>query len=100
MMKTSAALLLWAISPRQMSIAALVLALGVSAFFVSFSSHQTRVLYRNLHMVQKKRDDLDFEYQKLILERGAFADYSRITDLAKKQLNMRIPRTDELVVLK
>ena len=51
-------------------------------------------------MVQKKRDDLDFEYQKLILERGAFADYSRITDLAKKQLNMRIPRTDELVVLK
>ncbi|MEC8299935.1 MAG: cell division protein FtsL [Pseudomonadota bacterium] len=100
MMKTSAALLLWAISPRQMSIAALVLALGVSAFFVSFSSHQTRELYRNLHMVQKKRDDLDFEYQKLILERGAFADYSRITDLAKKQLNMRIPRTDELVVLK
>ena len=87
MMKTSAALLLWAISPRQMSIAALVLALGVSAFFV-FSSHQTRELYRNLHMVQKKRDDLDFEYQKLILERGAFADYSRITDLAKKQLNM------------
>lgn len=100
MMKTSAAFLLWAISPRQMSIAALVLALGVSAFFVSFSSHQTRELYRNLHMVQKKRDDLDFEYQKLILERGAFADYSRITDLAKKQLNMRIPRTDELVVLK
>tara|TARA_B100001989_G_C24228737_1_gene311570 strand:- start:144 stop:446 length:303 start_codon:yes stop_codon:yes gene_type:complete len=100
MMKTSAALLLWAISPRQMSIAALVLALGVSAFFVSFSSHQTRELYRNLHMVQKKRDDLDFEYQKLILERGAFADYSRITELAKKQLNMRIPRTDELVVLK
>ena len=100
MMKTSAALLLWAISPRQMSIASLVLALGVSAFFVSFSSHQTRELYRNLHMVQKKRDDLDFEYQKLILERGAFADYSRITDLAKKQLNMRIPRTDELVVLK
>ena len=100
MMKTSAALLLWAISPRQMSIAALVLALGVSAFFVSFSSHQTRELYRNLHMVQKKRDDLDFEYQKLILERGAFADYSRITDLAKKQLNMRIPRTEELVVLK
>ena len=100
MMKTSAALVLWAISPRQMSIAALVLALGVSAFFVSFSSHQTRELYRNLHMVQKKRDDLDFEYQKLILERGAFADYSRITDLAKKQLNMRIPRTDELVVLK
>ena len=100
MMKTSAVLLLWAISPRQMSIAALVLAVGVSAFFVSFSSHQTRELYRNLHMVQKKRDDLDFEYQKLILERGAFADYSRITDLAKKQLNMRIPRTDELVVLK
>ena len=99
MMKTSAALLLWAISPRQMSIAALVLAVGVRLFrFFFFSSNKE--LYRNLHMVQKKRDDLDFEYQKLILERGAFADYSRITDLAKKQLNMRIPRTDELVVLK
>ena len=69
-------------------------------FFVSFSSHQTRELYRNLHIIQKKRDDLDFEYQKLILERGAFADYSRITDLAKKQLNMRAPLTDELVVLR
>ena len=54
---------------RQMIIASLVLALGITAFFVSFSSHQTRELYRNLHIIQKKRDDLDFEYQKLILER-------------------------------
>jgi len=100
MLKTSAAFLLWVISPRQMIIVSLVLALGITAFFVSFSSHQTRELYRNLHIIQKKRDDLDFEYQKLILERGAFADYSRITDLAKKQLNMRAPLTDELVVLR
>ena len=99
MMKTSAAFAMGYFS-RHMGIAVLVLAVGVSAFFVSFSSHQTRELYRNLHMVQKKRDDLDYEYQKLILERGAFADYSRITDLAKKQLKMRTPLTDELVVLR
>ena len=100
MMESSAAFMVWAISPRQISIGTLVLALGISAFFVSFSSHQARELYRDLHIIQKKRDDLDFEYQKLILERGAFADYSRITDLAKKELNMRTPLTDELVVLR
>ena len=100
MMKASAAFLLWVISPRNMGIVLLVLVLAVSAFFVSFSSHQTRELYRNLHIIQKQRDDLDYEYQKLILERGAFADYSRITDLAKTQLNMRSPLTDELVVLR
>ena len=100
MMKGSATFLLWVIAPRHMGIIVLALVLAASAFFVSFSSHQTRELYRNLHIAQKQRDDLDYEYRKLILERGAFADYSRITDLAKKQLNMRIPRTDELVVLK
>ena len=100
MMKVSAALILWVISPRHISIAILVLVLGASAFFVSFSSHQTRELYRNLHIIQKQRDDLDYEYQKLILERGAFADYSRITDLAKKERNMRAPLTNELVVLR
>ena len=100
MMKTSAAFLLWVISPRYVAISILVLVLGMSAFFVSFSSHQTRELYRSLHVIQKQRDDLDYEYQKLILERGAFADYSRITDLAKKQLDMRSPLTDELVVLR
>ena len=100
MMKGSVAFLLWLITPRHMGIAVLVLVLSASAFFVSFSSHQTRELYRNLHIIQKQRDDLDYEYQKLILERGAFADYSRITDLAKTQLNMRPPLTDELVVLR
>ena len=100
MMKVSATLLLWVISPRQMIIAALVLALGASAFFVSFSSHQTRELYRSLYMIQKQKDDLDYEYQKLILERGAFADYSRVTNLAKRRLNMRSPLAKELVVLR
>ena len=100
MMKGSATFLLWVIAPRHMGIIVLALVLAASAFFVSFSSHQTRELYRNLHIIQKQRDDLDYEYQKLILERGAFADYSRITDLAKKQLNMRTPLTDELVVLR
>ena len=100
MMKGSAAFLLWVMSPHHLGIALLALVLAASAFFVSLSSHQTRELYRNLHIIQKQRDDLDYEYQKLILERGAFADYSRITDLAKKQLQMRSPLTDELVVLR
>ena len=100
MMNGSVAFLLWLTSPRHMGIAVLVLVLSASAFFVSFSSHQTRELYRNLHIIQKQRDDLDYEYQKLILERGAFADYSRIADLAERQLKMRSPLTDELVVLR
>ena len=70
MMRGSAAFLLWVIAPRHMGIAVLVLVLVGSAFFVSLSSHQTRELYRNLHIIQKQRDDLDYEYQKLILERG------------------------------
>jgi cell division protein FtsL len=100
MLKESAALLSWLFSSRQASAGVLVITLAISAFFVSFSAHNMRQSYRDLQILQKEEDDLDHEYEKLMLERGAWADYSRITEVADAQLAMRSPSPDELVVLR
>ncbi len=93
-------LLVWFFSPGPLAAALLISVIVVSAIGVAYSSHQTRNMYRDLQQLEKDHDDLDHEYEKLLLERSVWADYTRLNELAKKELEMRAPKTEDRVVLR
>ena len=90
----------WFVSPRPMVGLLLFGLLVVSSLGVAYSSHQTRNMYRDLQQLEKNHDDLEHEYEKLLLEQSAWADYTRLNELAQDKLQMIAPKTSEMVVLR
>jgi cell division protein FtsL len=90
----------WALSFRPILSSALCGLLVVSAIGVAYSSHQTRNMYRDLQQLEKDHDDLEHEYEKLLLEQSAWADYTRLNELAFEELNMTSPANSNTVVLR
>lgn len=89
----------WLLAWQQLLIAALIGLLVVSSLAVALSAHETRQLYSQLQVLGQKRDNLDSEYEKLLLEQSAWADYSRIDQVSREQLHMLAPTSKSIVVV-
>ncbi|MCG8380441.1 MAG: cell division protein FtsL [Proteobacteria bacterium] len=90
----------WFMAPQPVAASLLCLVLIVSALGVAYSSHQTRNMYRELQVLEKDNDDLEHEFEKLLLEQSAWADYTRLNEVAREKLDMAPPETDDMVVLR
>ncbi len=93
-------LMRWFVSTRPIVGSLLCGLLVVSALGVAYSSHQTRNMYRDLQQLEKDHDDLEHEYEKLLLEQSAWADYTRLNELAQNDLEMAAPEVGKMVVLR
>ena len=71
-----------------------------SALAVIAASHETRVMYRELQILQKEQDDLESEYEKLLLEQSAWANYTRVDQIAHQKLQMAPPDVEQVVVVR
>ena len=89
----------WLLAWQQLLIAALIGLLVVSSLAVALSAHETRQLYSQLQVLGQERDNLDSEYEKLLLEQSAWADYSRIGQVSREQLHMLAPTSKSIVVV-
>ena len=92
-------LFLWLMEPRQLLAGLSSSLVIVSALAVAYSAHQTRNMYRELQQLEKDHDDLEHEYEKLLLEQSAHTDYGRLDQLAHDELAMIAPASDNTVVL-
>jgi cell division protein FtsL len=90
----------WLFSSRPMGSSLLCGLLIVSSLGVAYASHQTRNMYRDLQQLQIDHDEIEHEYEKLLLERSAWADYTRLNGLARDKLQMTAPETSDMVVLR
>ncbi len=80
--------------------AGLALAVIASALGVVYTSHLSRRLYAELARLEQARDALEVEWGRLQLEQSTWAAHSRIERLARERLRMRLPRPDEVVVVR
>lgn len=72
----------------------------VSALGVVYTTQQSRALTAQLEQAQRHRDELRYEQERLLLERGAWSAYSRIEQVAREQLDMRAPTPDERILVR
>ena len=92
-------LLGWFLAPARVLAVVLCTLLVFSALGVAYSSHLTRNMYRDLQHLEKAHDNLDHEYEKLLLERGAWSDYARLDQLARERLAMATPEPEDMVLI-
>jgi cell division protein FtsL len=89
----------WLGRSQQILVLLAVVLFLVSAIGVVYSAHMTRQLYGSMQVLQSDQDDLDSEYEKLLLEQSAWADYTRVDQLAREELNMTPPSPKDFVLV-
>ncbi len=72
----------------------------LSAIGVVAASHDTRRMYRDIQVLQQEQDDLESEYEKLLLEQSAWSNNSRVDQVAREDLKMVPPVVQNIVVVR
>jgi cell division protein FtsL len=89
----------WFTGWTQISATLLVVVGIASALAVIQSVHVTRQQYSELQELRAIQDNLDSEYEMLLLEQSAWADYARIDQVARDDLMMFAPTAETLIVV-
>lgn len=78
----------------------LLLAVLATAVAVVAVKHQSRRTFVESQELLRTRDRLNVEWNMLQLEQAAWATHGRIEQVAREKLDMRIPRRDDVVILR
>ncbi len=76
-----------------------VLVLG-SAVSVVYARHDARKLFMELQQLTARRDALNIDWGRLQIERSTWATHGRVEQMARQELDMRIPDPDGVEILK
>lgn len=85
---------------NRIGMAVLWIALLAAAIAVVWSKHEARSLFIELQRLNAERDRLDIEWGQLKLEQSAFAMHGRVEQTARVNLQMVVPRPDEVRIVK
>ena len=85
---------------RHFLLAVLVLANVASALLIVRDRHEHRQAFVALTRLEKARDTLNIEFGRLQLEQATWAESGRVDQVARVQLGMVLPRTEDTVVLR
>ncbi len=72
----------------------------LSALSVVYVSHLCRQLYNDLSQLEQEANAFQVEWGRYLLEQSSWASLSRIEQLAKTRLEMRVPRAEEIIVIR
>lgn len=75
-------------------------AIMISALAVIYVKDLNRRLFIDYQNLQQANSELSVQYGKLLLEQGAWSSQGRIQTVAMNSLNMEIPSSDKIVILK
>jgi cell division protein FtsL len=78
------------------TLAAVVLASGLAAVY---ARHQSRKLFIELQALTAERDRLEMDWGRLQIEQSTQASHARVEQLAREQLQMRLPDPREIRVV-
>jgi cell division protein FtsL len=78
----------------------LVIAIMVSALSVVYTKDLNRRLFIDYQSWQQKNSEMSVDYGKLLLEQGAWSTQARVQIVATSSLNMIIPSSSNIVMLK
>ena len=74
------------------SVILLIILVFISAIAVVYVRHSNRLLFIAVDDLSKKQDELYYQRSQLILENETLSSLSRIDTIAKKKLDMDIPK--------
>jgi len=85
---------------ENMALVLMVLAVIGSAISVVYTKHQSRVEFVALQKLEQRRDHLNEEWGRLLLEQSTYASPGLIERQAKRKLKMIVPKAEQIVVIR
>jgi cell division protein FtsL len=79
--------------------AVMAFAVVTSAIANIYAKHGSRKLFTELQVLTSERDRLEVEWGRLQIEQSTWSTYARVEQLARKQMNMRIPEPEQTLLL-
>lgn len=76
----------------------LVLLITVSALAVVTTRHEARKSFLELQKVQKEGNDLEVEWERLLLKQASWAMYHKVEAIASQRLGMNNPDVSQIRV--
>lgn len=77
----------------------MIIAIVLTAMAVVYSKHQSRVEFVALQQLERQRDHLNEEWERLLIEQSTWARPDHIEKRAKLDLNMSVPTADQIRVI-
>ncbi|MEQ6886853.1 cell division protein FtsL [Salicola sp. Rm-C-2C1-2] len=77
----------------------MLVTLTVSALAVVHASHLNRSLYSTLNDLRDERDAYQRQWTQLLLEQSALSAHSHVEGRATRELDMKVPARDDIVVV-
>jgi len=79
----------------------LVLAVAVMASAIAsvYAKHESRKLFTELQSLSTERDEMEVEWGKLQIEQSTWSTYGRVEQLAREQMDMRVPPPEDVSLL-
>lgn len=71
-----------------------------SALSVVYVTHKARVSTHELELLRHEEADLNVESGQLLLEKSSLATFVRVERLAVEKLGMRVPKTEQVMIVK
>ena len=84
---------------RRPTISLLFVALLVGSMSLVYFRYESRLVYVELHDLERQRDDLDIEYGRLLLERATWSMSDLVEREAGERLSMYRPAPDSITTL-
>ncbi len=84
---------------RFLLVAFLFLAVTLSAVSVVYAKYASRKAFVELQQLREQRDQAGVEWGRLQLEQSTWATHTRVERIAREKLGMRIPETNEIVMI-
>ncbi|MFI4954768.1 MAG: cell division protein FtsL [Gammaproteobacteria bacterium] len=86
---------LTAVSWKTVVVISLFLSLWLSAFAVVYTTNAARHTFAELQSLRQEHDNLFLDWTQLLLEQSAWTDTGQIEQLAREELHMHAPTTEE-----
>ncbi len=84
---------------EHMAVILMIIAIVISAMAVVYSKHQSRVEFVALQKLERQRDNLNEEWERLLIEQSTWARPDHIEKRAKLDLKMAVPTADQIRVI-
>ncbi len=85
--------------PQKIVFGLLLAAVIGSAIALVYARHQSRSLFFAIERLHSARDELNIEWGQLQLEQSTWADANRIEQVATRDLSMRFPPPQDIIVV-
>lgn len=85
---------------RVLAAGVVIAALFASGLGLVHVKYENRKLYSEWQQLVSERDEMNVEWGRLQLELSTWATHPRIERLARERLDMKIPDSDEVVIIR